>query len=156
MDENRALDIAIAKALGFRVEKATLYSPGGTLLGGDWHVHSGSQPETPDKIQETWEQYTPRFTTRPDEAFWLLDEINKRYGIQYNLFLENDLRYHTCEVGHWGMDAGDKDHIWSACEATPALAIAKAVAQCPIVMEWPEVLNVGHAKYKKFQRPPLD
>jgi len=134
VDEIRVIELRIAKALGFKTVKATLYSPAGTLMGGNYKIHAGIEPETPESIVETWESYTPRFARSMDDASWLLDELDRQYGIEYNLFRDGD-GWHTCEVGHWSDEAGGKDQLWQATEHTMALAVAKAVERCDIVME---------------------
>ena len=134
MDENRERDIKIAKALDFKVERGVLYAPRGTLLGGDYYAHAGITNDTPGIEDKAWEVYTPHFSTSIDDAFWLLAEIRERYGLQYGLFIENDLVYHSCEVGFWDNEPEHRNEVWSGCEKEPALAIAKAVEQCEVVM----------------------
>lgn len=136
-EEIRDLEIRIAKAVGFTVEKGTLYAPppNRTLLGGgDISVHFGFKPETPEIIAETWQHYTPRFARSMDDAMWLIDTLYKRDGIDYNLFRDNDGR-HTCEIGWWAYELGYSDKLWQATEDSAALAIALAVSKCPDVMD---------------------
>lgn len=128
----RLLDIRLAMAFEFKVENATMYSPEGTLLGGDFSVHIGSMKETNEHILNTWLTYTPRFTKDMNQAMWLLEQSRKLFHTDYNLFQDDDL--HTCEFGFWINEAGKRDQIWSATEDTSALAIAKAVAQSPVTM----------------------
>lgn len=133
----RELEIRIAKALGFTVEKGTLYAPppNKTLMGGVYLVHIGREPETPGIIEQVWHGYAPRFARSMDDAMWLLKTLWERHSIQYNLFLNSSNGAHICEIGFWGSFMKPIDHeVWSACEGDPALAIALAVSKCPAVM----------------------
>jgi hypothetical protein len=135
MTDSREIDIRVARALGFKVKRGALYAPEPhpTLIGGNTHVHLGSAPETPEIIEDVWQTYSPRFSSDVNEAFWLLERLWNTHGIEYNLFRDNG-DWHTCELGYWAHDEGERDELWQATEKEPALAIAKAVAQCPVVM----------------------
>lgn len=135
-EEIRGLEIKISKALGFTVERGTLYAPPPkkTLLGGDYRIHVGSKLETPEVIAQVWRDYTPRFARSMDEAMWLLDFIYERDFIDYNLFRDNDER-HTCEIGYWADESGRSDKLWQATDESAALAVALAVSKCPYVMD---------------------
>ncbi|MEO1290557.1 MAG: hypothetical protein AAFV93_22665 [Chloroflexota bacterium] len=130
----RELDVNIAKALGFYFKDWALYSPTDTLMGGNSKHHGTSKIPTVDEENQIWLDYTPRFSTSMNDAMYLLEILNAWFGISYNLFLENGLVYHTCEIGHWASEAGQRDQLWTACEKKPAHAIAMAVSKCPIVM----------------------
>lgn len=132
--ELRNLDIKIAKAMGFKIERGCLYSPSGVFLGGNYMVHRMGKPLDPDTEAMLWDDYTPHFSSDMRDAMYLLDRLNDAWGISYNLFLENDLVYHTAEIGYWNDEAGKRDELWTGCEKTPAHAIAQAVVQCPILM----------------------
>jgi hypothetical protein len=124
--ELREIDIKIAKAVGFFVKKGTLYAPSGTLLGGDIEIHWGSKEMTPEIEAGIWQSYTPRFSTRMDEAMFLLDLLREQHFVSYNLFLENDMVHHSAEIGHWG-EPDHPNYTFSGCEKTPALAVCQAV-----------------------------
>jgi hypothetical protein len=134
--ELREIDIKIAKTVGFYIERGALHAPmpNCTLLGGDVQVHMFQKEMTPEIEAQIWQDYTPRFSKSMDEAMWLLNFLLEKYFISYNLFLENDMVWHTAEIGHWANEAGRSDFVFTGCEKTPALAICKAILQCPIVM----------------------
>ena len=74
---NRAIDILIAQKLGFYVKHGTLYTPRGTLLGGDVRANMGMY-ELEDNT-DIWQNYTPRFTKNVDDAIWLTKQIQPVY-----------------------------------------------------------------------------
>lgn len=131
MMDSRDIDIRIARALGFKVINGALYAPepNPTLIGGNSQVHFGAVSETPEMIDDVWRSYTPHFSSNMVDAFWLLEHVWQRYGIEYNLFRDNG-DWHNCEVGYFT----ETVEYWQESEKSPALAIAKAVAQCPVVM----------------------
>lgn len=120
---DRDKDIAIAKAVGFKVYKGTLYAPGGTLLGGDFDIHIGKKPETPESIEATWSAYTPRFTDNESDAIWLVENSKDFavFGLGYELeparywkatFLVKDAKH---RVSHF--TASHEDAAMAICEA---------------------------------------
>lgn len=128
MDEIRELEIKLAKAVGFTVERGTLYAPkpNQTLLGGDVMVNMGAKPETPEIVSQCWQYYTPRFARNMDDAMFLLDHLHETDYLDYNLFRDNN-GLHTCEVGFWSNEPGGRDETWQANEKEAALAVARAV-----------------------------
>lgn len=132
MDEQRKIDIRLAKALGYTVRGATMFSPSGTLMGGN-HIgmHLGYEEVTDQAISECWEQMTPHFSTSIEYAFSILDALFNRYGLGYNLFLDTNSKP-TCEIGWWSTEPDEPDHDWTANADTPALAIVGAAIKCEI------------------------
>jgi hypothetical protein len=126
--ELREIDIKIAKAIGFYIERGAFYTPKprSVLLGGDVQVHMFQKEITPEIEAQIWRDYTPRFCGRMDEAMFLLDFLREQYFVSYNLFLENDMVHHTAEIGHWGAPE-HPDYTFTGCEKTPAHAICQAV-----------------------------
>jgi hypothetical protein len=127
--ELREIDIKIAKGIGFQIIRGALHAPmpNPTLLGGDVHVHLFGKEMTPEIEAQIWQDYTPRFSTRMDEAMFLLDLLLKHHFVSYNLFLENDMVHHTAEIGHWPDEPHRRKDTFTGCEKTPAHAICEAV-----------------------------
>lgn len=123
----RDLDITIAKAIGYQVRAGGLFSPWNTILGA-----INIEALTPATEAEIWRRFAPRISTDMNQAFKLLEYIHAQYGIQYSLYSEDN--WHVCQIGFWNNEAGQSDEIYSARNPVVSIAIAKAIAQCPIVM----------------------
>ena len=75
-------------------------------------------------INETIEQNS---ASDLEIAFKRLNALIDARMVEYNLFLENDGTSHTCELGNWGWEAGQRDELATGCGDTPAQAIIQAI-----------------------------
>ena len=123
-DELRALDIEIAKALGWHVTKGVLRSPTGTFYGGDYRVDSGAMPETPEIVEQCWQDYTPRFTKHVDDALTLVE------GLPLSLESAPDSAPELYGGHRWRASISWQTRVKGRSADTPALAI------CLMWLDW--------------------
>lgn len=133
----RELEIAVAKAVWYRVEGGVLYAPNGN--------ETESLSMTSKEDAAVWQALCPAFGSSMSDAAYLLDLIYGMYGMDYNLFRDND-GWHTCEIGWWSSEAGERDQVWTANEDTMALAVLQAVVKCEAVMGRPDTDDSGQSR----------
>lgn len=121
----RRLDKLIAQKVGWYVRQGTLYSPDGTLYGGNFSVHIGHEPETPEIIEGIWRDYCPQFTERLDYADSLFDSFPR---VEIRQMISSP----SCEITI--TDGGRM--TYSSAPLSLGLNTAKCVARCKAWLNW--------------------
>lgn len=123
--KSRELDILIAKFAGWTQHHAALYSPDGTLHGGDYLLHSRHQDATGEKEQEIWNDYAPHYTTDLNWAFSLPVEGN--YFLDLHSPTKDDDQWNAFVTDRWESDEDGHPTVeYSASAKTGALALCLA------------------------------